>query len=133
MKAKLRGTTGLPFDVIEVPYNVYEKLTGKEAIPFTRYYADEEGTIYKDAELDFNLDPPHPEVTISGWVCRDKEICEQYNTDLWVGTFKPIRKLDTYWAASKAALIPISPSLFPSLTWQDEPIEVEIQIKPKKQ
>ena len=69
MKAKLRGATGLPFDVIEVSYNVYEKFTGKEAMPFCQYYMDEEGAIYEGSALDFNLDPQQPERN-----CHSKQV-----------------------------------------------------------
>lgn len=126
MKAKLRGTTGLPFDVIEVSYNVYEKFTGKEAMPFCQYYMDEEGAIYEGSALDFNLDPPHPEATISGWVARDK------SGYLVLHYKKPHRTLggDKWYSALSQK--PLPKDHFPSLTWQDEPIEVEITIKPKK-
>ena len=43
MKAKLAGTTGMPFEVIGVSRHAYEELTGKEATPFIQYYADKEG------------------------------------------------------------------------------------------
>ncbi len=129
MKAKLRGTTGLPFDVIEVSYNVYEKLTGKEAIPFVQYYMDEEGVIYKDSMLDFNLNPPHPEATISGWLARTQ------NGTLGILRIKPERRCGDWWidvAPEDSAIYRLPSELFPSLTWQDKPIEVEIIIKPKK-
>ena len=48
MKAKLRGTTGAYFDVVEV-----DAIHVKDSIPFVRYYADEEGTIYNETVLEF--------------------------------------------------------------------------------
>lgn len=114
----------MPFDVIEVSWSVYEKITGKEAIPFVRYFVDEEGTTYKDTELDFNLDPPQPEATISGWVARDE------GGGLYLHTIRP-RKGAMEWHGDRQPLtLPLNS--YPSLTWQDDPIEVEITIKPKK-
>lgn len=123
MKAKLAGTTGMPFEVREVSCHTYEEFTGKEAIPFIQYYADEEGNFYKDTDLDFNLDPPQPEATISGWVARDEDgtLCLYYK--------KPMRGKEE-WFGNYDRQLP--EGTFPSLTWQDEPIEVEIQIKPKR-
>lgn len=69
-------------------------------------------------------DPPQSEATISGWVCRDKDgtLCLYYN--------KPMRGKEEWFGNYDRQLPEES---FPSLTWQDEPIEVEITIKPKKQ
>lgn len=133
MKAKLAGTIGLPFEVREVSCYTYEEFTGKEAIPFIQYYADEEGNFYKDTDLDFNLNPPQLEATISGWVARDSERASNslnfHRNEVVRGKF--------YWE-NKEANRPIGETLilpndmFSTLTWQDEPIEVEITIKPKK-
>lgn len=68
------------------------------------------------------------EVTIDGWVARDSKgtlwICSeepQRYSDWWI--------IDTDEEYTKKEL----PSyLFPSLTWQSEPLEVTITIKPKK-
>ncbi len=81
-------------------------------------------TFYQASDLDFALDPPHPEATISGWVCRDKDgtLCLYYE--------KPMRGKEEWFGNYDRQLPEDS---FPDLTWQDEPIEVEIQIKPKKQ
>lgn len=124
MTAKLAGTTGLPFEVREVSCHTYEEFTGKEAIPFVQYYADEEGNFYEETELDFNLDPPQPKATISGWVCRDKDgaLCLYYEN--------PMRGKEEWFGNYNCHLPEDS---FPSLTWESEPIEVEITIKPKKQ
>lgn len=81
-------------------------------------------TFYQASDLDFNLDLPQPEATISGWACRDKDgtLCLYYN--------KPMRGKEAWFGIYDRILPKVS---FPSLTWQDEPIEVEITIKPKKQ
>lgn len=59
--------------------------------------------LYYTKDLDFDLDNQHPEVTISGWVCRDEHWDENYNTDLWIGTYKPIRKA-AWWGANGCSL-----------------------------
>lgn len=62
--------------------------------------------------------------TIEGWVCRDKDgtLCIYYT--------KPMRGKEEWFGNYDRQLPEDS---FPSLTWHDDPIEVEIQIKPKKQ
>lgn len=141
MKAKLRGTTGLPFEVREVSCLTYEEFTGKEAIPFIQYYVDEEGNFYEATDLDFNLDPPQPEATISGWVAVDdfdnayiyhskptqrcREFCD-------TGDFIIDWSCDTKYPNGKRCYV-IDKDLFPELTPDSDPIEVEITIKPKKQ
>ena len=91
---------------------------------FGNIYSAGDGNHYFGTDLDFNLDPPHPEATISGWVCRDKDgtLCLYYK--------KPMRGKEEWFGNYDRQLPEDS---FPSLTWQDEPIEVEITIKPKKQ
>ena len=101
---------------------------GDEYIPFVQYYETEDGTICQDTDLDFNVEETE-EVTIDGWVARDK------NGTLWICSEEPQRYsdwwiIDTDEEYTKKEL----PSyLFPSLTWQSEPLEVTITIKPKKQ
>jgi hypothetical protein len=133
MKAKLAGTTGMPFEVIGVSRHAYEELTGKEATPFIQYYADKEGNFYEDIELDFDLNPPQPEAAISGWMCRTK------SRKLIFSDKPPVGKSNVIWHYREGTDVRLLSELelfgndiFPSLTWQDEPIEVEITIKPKK-
>ncbi len=87
-------------------------------------------TFYQASDLDFHLDPPQHEATISGWVCRDKD------GELIVLGSYPERDRDSSWwlgnAVEGSGFLIIDSDLFPSLTWQHEPIEVEITIKPKK-
>ncbi len=78
--------------------------------------------------------PPQPEATIRGWIARDSKRASNslhfHRNEVARGKF--------YWE-NKSPDRPIGESLilpedmFPTLTWQDEPIEVEITIKPKKQ
>ena len=90
--------------------------------------------IYDESELDFNLDQPWPEATISGWVCKERD------GELLISSDKPIKRtVDDGTVAgsidwtSRGLINTAIYSAFPSLTWQDDPIEVEITIKPKKQ
>lgn len=110
MKAKVKAT-GEIIEVERVSKNIFGRTDGIVAM-------------YSKDVLDFNLDPPHPEATISGWVCRDKDgtLCLYYK--------KPMRGKEEWFGIYDRQLPEDS---FPSLTWQDEPIEVEITIKPKKQ
>lgn len=70
--------------------------------------------------------PPHPEASISGWVARDRtgalSLYQSY----------PERQENLGYWRDGLGEFDLSETDFPSLTWQDEPIEVEITIKPKK-
>ena len=87
-------------------------------------FMEQDGSMYAPSELDFNVE----EVTIDGWVARDS------NGTLWICSEEPQRYsdwwiIDTDEEYTKKEL----PSyLFPSLTWQSEPLLVTITIKPKK-
>ncbi len=103
-------------------------------------YATSDGKCYWDVDLDFNLDPPQLEVTISGWVARDQPNSISKKGSLHVFHHKPSRDyfddndvICGFWDEDDSPAIPLSESTFPNLTWQDEPLEVEITIKPKKQ
>lgn len=65
------------------------------------------------------------DTVISGWVARDK------NGELYIYSEKPKRTQWLRWAEG-SAFLPLSHSLFPDLTWESEPEEVEITIKRKK-
>ncbi len=83
--------------------------------------------IYQASDLDFNVEEAE-EVTIDGWVARDE------NGTLWICSEEPQRYsdwwiIDTDEEYTKKEL----PSyLFPSVTWESDPLEVTITIKPKK-
>lgn len=71
---------------------------------------------------------PQSEATISGWVARDR------NGSLALYQSIPERLENLgYWRDGLGGEFDLSETDFPSLTWDDEPIEVEITIKPKKQ
>lgn len=86
-------------------------------------YNAKNGERYSPSELDFNLDAEDTE--IQGWVARDK------NGELYIYSEKPKRTQWLRWAEG-SAFLPLSHSLFPDLTWDDDPEEVEIIIKRKK-
>lgn len=66
------------------------------------------------------------EIVIQGWVARDD------SGDLLVHHAKPKRvKTARMWVA-KGYSMSISNDLFPDLTWDSDPLEVEIIIKRKK-
>ena len=70
---------------------------------------------------------------IQGWVCRDKEWDKVlFASDLYLSAKKP--KRDEYCGAwcNMVSYMPLKTELFPNLTWDDDPIEVEIIIKRKK-
>ena len=123
MKAKLRGTTGTYFDVIEV-----NAIHVKDPLPFTRYYADEEGTIHEDHTLEF-LPEESKEVTIEGWVARDK--CGPTDLALRVYSVKPTRVTNRRrWNGHGEMSYLIDHRLFPEVTWDTEPKRVKITIAP---
>lgn len=115
MKAKVKATG----EIVEVEKNGFGSI-----------YSASDGNHYFGTDLDFNLDSPHPEATISGWVARTQ------NGTLGLLRINPERKSGDWWInlpPKDSAIYKLPPELFPFLTWQDDPIEVEIVIKPKKQ
>ncbi len=78
---------------------------------------------YQAEDLDFNVDAEG--TVISGWVARDG------NGNLWTYTHKPIRSENPYWLGEVADFT-LTNDVLPDLTWESDPIEVEIRIKRKK-
>ncbi|MBD5307610.1 MAG: hypothetical protein HDS14_08330 [Bacteroides sp.] len=131
MKAKLRGTTGAYFDVVEV-----NAILVKDSIPFMRYYADDEGTIYKETVLEF-LPGELKEVTIEGWVCRDgydgdvkDSILHLYLKDEpFPDNDRPERISSVQmWRGANGLHLPSE--MYPKVTWDSEPKRVKIIITP---
>ena len=119
MKARVKATG----EIIEV-----EQLTRTTAMCLAN------GKIYHKSQLDlnFNLDNQHPEATISGWVVRTKR------GELIFSDPPPCGKSNVIWHYREGTdvrqlLELFGNDIFPSLTWESDPIEVEITIKPKKQ
>lgn len=70
------------------------------------------------------------EATINGWVARTQDGL------LGLLRIKPERSCGDWWidlSADERAIYRLPPELFPDITWDSDPIEVEITIKPKKQ
>ena len=64
---------------------------------------------------------------VSGWVCRDE------HSDLYVVIGdKPKRTGFGFWENESSDCITLPKDKFPSLTWESDPLEVTITIKPKK-
>lgn len=118
MKARVIET-GEIVEVERINHRIYGRIDGGTAL-------------YRKDMLDFNPDlyPPQPEATISGWICRDKD------GELTIFGEYPERDGDSSWwlgnVADRSGFLIIDSDLFPSLTWQDDPLEIEIIIKPKK-
>lgn len=71
--------------------------------------------------------PPQSEATISGWVARDR------NGSLSLyQTFPERQESLDYWRDGLGEF-DLSETDFPDLTWESDPVEVEIIIKPKKE
>lgn len=107
-----------------------DKTTGKiiEVTPAFGGYFSCNGELIPQGDLEFNFEPPQPEAIISGWVARDGDgrlLVFRHN--------KPQRETMGYWDSWDDGYEYLPPDFFPDLTWEDEPIEVDIIIKPKKQ
>ena len=93
-----------------------------------------DGKHYKLSELDFNVEEAE-EVTIDGWVARDKK-----DNALNLHAEEPYRTQSGYqqgdepdwWESECASFLPLDKGLFPSLTWESDPLEVTVTVKPKK-
>lgn len=86
-------------------------------------YNAKSGERYAPSDLDFNLDA---DTVIQGWVAIDDD------GDLFLYRTKPARdEVSGMWMSGECPL-DVGINLFPDLTWDDEPQEVEIQIKRKK-
>lgn len=70
------------------------------------------------------------EVTIEGWVARDKR------GYIFLSYGKPRRTTNSscnFWVRREGETYELPNTLFPSLRWEDEPIEVELPIIIKKE
>ncbi len=66
------------------------------------------------------------DTVISGWVAKDADV-------QWVYLYSsmPTRGINM-WNGHGSLLMPLDANSFPDLTWDDDPIEVEIILKRKK-
>lgn len=119
-------------EVGEVIYNLFrEKVQNNEflAIPDNPSFIDrylEWSKVFKWTVNAFGKQEKDAEETvIQGWVCRDTDDL------LRLHYAKPNRTDGGYWQGGfKSTYFP--KGLFPDLTWNDDPLEVEIIIKRKK-
>lgn len=71
------------------------------------------------------------DLVIQGWVCRDEDgrLCLYQNEpEREMYDFNP----KGYWTDRTNQYIDFPPTLFPDLTWDDDPQEVELVVKRKK-
>lgn len=99
-------------------------------------FMEQDGSMYAPSDLDFNVEGAEQteSAVTSGWVARDE--------DGFISLFndKPTRdycdKNDItygFWDEANGHHLELPITSFPSLTWQSDPLEVTITIKPKKQ
>lgn len=91
------------------------------------YSSPDMNQFYQASDLDFNLDAG---TVIQGWLVRDKD----GTLNLFYGSDKPIKRgQDEYWSVVAGAVFEYLPrEMFPDLTWNSDPEEVELIIKRKK-
>lgn len=92
------------------------------------YSSPDMNQFYQASELDFNLGA---DTVIQGWVARDEVAIRPA-----LYTSKPLRQKkgfkNGYWSYGMQIGLALDPSLFPDLTWESDPLEVELIIKRKK-
>lgn len=96
-------------------------------------FMEQDGSMYVPSELDFNVEEAE-EVTIDGWLTRsvggnivfsDSSECRRGNRVWYHKEGANVVALD------EIGLFPNN--LFPSLTWESDPLEVTVTIKAKKE
>ncbi|MCR4564817.1 MAG: hypothetical protein K5651_01865 [Bacteroidales bacterium] len=93
------------------------------------YYAN--GRLWNDAECNqdlFIVPVEQDACTITGWVARDSE---EYG-NLCLFPQKPKRGAYA-WSVCRWNYLKLPDTTFPSLRWEDEPIEVAVTIKRKEE
>ncbi len=108
-------------DEIKIPVSVPGVM-----VPFINGLAHDS---YLQGAKDFLGKPKKDaDTVIQGWVCRDNN---SLNAQVLIGD-KPKRTGYGYWENKSADCITLPKDLFPDLTWESDPIEVELIIKRKK-
>lgn len=111
-------------EIIEVKTYMLNSRRGKDGLWESSYKDINTGLIYEASELLFNLDYY---TVIQGWTARDD------SGDLSVYRVKPMRNIYTKrWEGECSDIDIYNNLLFPDLTWESEPQEIEIVIKRKK-
>lgn len=68
-------------------------------------------------------------IRMQGWMCRDKIWDKELqDSDLCVAMEKPERDQEMGCWVYMGYFIPLKTELYPDLTWDDEPVEVEILV-----
>lgn len=93
---------------------------------FDRAYALGKQETKQESKQEIKQETDVEETVISGWVARDM------NDNLYVYCHKPKRNLMECLWEGEIVNIPIYNDTFPDLSWSDEPQEVELIIKRKK-
>ena len=89
------------------------------------------GIFYQSSELDFNIGPPQTEIKISGWVAAEpfgEPFIYHSKPKRIAGELMGYWRCDTSYPDGRHCYC-LGEDIFPSMTWQDEPIPVEIIIK----
>lgn len=102
--------------------NSFDRALVKAANNFAFFRGYRFGKQEKDAE----------DTVISGWVCRDKFRNEPFTSDLFIVLEKPTRVEEWGKWCDCGDYIELDSTLFPDITWDSDPLEVEIIIKRKK-
>lgn len=85
-----------------------------------------DGRLYSECDLEFQDAEQYEATVIRGWAARDK------GGDLFMYCTKPERNGALQMWMGKCADFDLRNRLFPDLTWESDPIEIEITIKRKK-
>lgn len=114
--------------IIEVEIYMLNNRRDKNGLWESSYKDNKSGIVYEASELEFNLNAE--ETVISGWVARDN------GGFISLFSYLPDRVTKDnlgFWGHNDGSNeIDMPQDSFPDLTWDSEPKEVEIIIKPKK-
>lgn len=109
--------------IIEVKTYMLNSKRGKDGSWESSYKDINSGLVYESSELLFNLDYY---TVIQGWVARDK------GGALFIYCHRPKRNLMKCLWEEEIVNVPLTDNEFIDLTWESDPLEVEIIIKRKK-
>lgn len=106
------------------------------ALEYSEHLGKNRDVTWNDAEYGFlagaqfalGKQKKDADAVIQGWVCRDNN---SLNAQVLIGD-KPKRTGYNYWENKSADCITLPKDSFPDLTWESDPIEVELIIKRKK-
>lgn len=120
MKARIKSTS----QIIEVETIYDENSIGNV------HFLDTNNNKYFLQELDF-IDPDSEEETITGWLARDE------NGDINIFDSVPHKVVGDFWMNQGCYYLMKdlqyeNPNIFPSVTWESDPLKVRITIAPIK-